>query len=925
MGLKMDINTAEFTIDKKYTIKPLMTIEEIKNSNLKEIMDERSKIQLEEDLIDPLFIRGTIYGEEVSVRLDIAKGKLIGIYIAVDSEEISECYRADNKERLERINNIQIAQIEGINEIEHKKVQELYNMYGEFPSEDSLAESIKNLQNEVKSASDQINHINQEKNNLEAVEEAFNIVDDIYNKYEESGFDESVIKENADKLIKYEKVKEILKKTDIENNVELRKRIDDYNADIEKLEQIQNNLNMQSNQISDLYSAYQKYKDIGTKKLNKLKKELICNLKAKDELKNILAHNNDKMTHDFCEEKIKEIDMSIETLDNEISGIVIVDKNKIDDMIDYLKQQLSNEERYLTENNSLNSSDTENEIKKLTENAKRELNSSFVNKLDDINEFYNLENKIAEVQKEMKLKEKAIELQKEGKILEIVKEKLEIIDRYKPIVDIMDKYKTDEFFKNSYENKYGEKINEYNQTKNELESVNINTWDEYLAIENIYIEKQKELLGNRNISEIISLDNIKEFEKITKYKIKQNKIIEKYSEPLSKDIDENINIQHQDEVSGFERDLLKDNEKDINQNDLEQLENEVLNNVIDENINIHNQDEVVGFNKDELTDNEEDIRQNNLEQSENEVLNNVIDENIDMHDEDEVSGFDNDPLKDEEKDIQQNKINKLKNELLCNLKAQDQLMNIYFHNNDNIIQDFCGEKIKEIDINIENLDKEINGTVTEDKSEIDDIIDYLKQKLIDENRYSLEDNSLNDISKENKIKEITKSAMEKIDSDVFSKFKDINELYNIEKEVDEIQKEIDLKENIVEFRTERENLKNAEKMLKIKDEYVSPVENVNKSKSNKFLVGLYKKNEVVQEDPETEKYNLAIEYLESVNINSWDEYAEAKEIFEIMEKKILGDVDVSSIKSLNIKRDLDKIDEHKNKMKEIIKQSNSVY
>lgn len=102
MGMKMDINTGELIIDEKYVIKPLMTVEEIRNSNLKEIMDEDSKVWLEKRPSHPMFIRTMIDGEEVSIELDIIKA-LEGINIKVDPAGISECYHTDDEERFNKI------------------------------------------------------------------------------------------------------------------------------------------------------------------------------------------------------------------------------------------------------------------------------------------------------------------------------------------------------------------------------------------------------------------------------------------------------------------------------------------------------------------------------------------------------------------------------------------------------------------------------------------------------------------------------------------------------------------------------------------------------------------------------------------------------------------------------------------------------
>lgn len=879
--MEININKAELIIDKKYIIKPLMTIEEIENSDLKKIIDKKSKIQLKEDTTYPLFIRRIIDGQEVSVKLDITKKRLTGIYITSNPDGISEYYNTDDKGKLGEINNIQIAQIEGINEVEHKKVKELCNIYGGFPSEDNLDESVRNLQNKVKSISDQINNFNQKIINLESIEEANNAIEDIYNKYEESGFDENVLKENLDNISKYEKIKETLKATDIKDNVEIRKTIEEHKSNIKKLEQTKNNLNLESKQISDSYNAYQKYKDIGTRKLNQLKKELLCNFKAKDELRNVFIHNNYKKIKGFCKEKIQEIDMRIDTLDKEINIIGIMDKNKIDDNIDYIKQKLTDGEKYWQENNSLIDIRKENEIKEIIKNAMEEMEPSVSNKLNAINELYNIENKIAEVEKEIELKEDVIELQEEGKILEIVKEKLEIMDKYKPIMAIMDDPLNNELFKESYEKKYGKKIKEYNQAKNDLESMEINNWDKYEEAKSIYDKKQKNLLEDKNVSEVTSVDNIKEFEKIAKYKNKQNEIVKKNSNPVNIVIDEKFGIGDKDDESRLNEDLLKDNETKNNLN--------VENNQISDSYSDYKKHEDIGENK--LDQLEEDIDQNKLDQLKEDIDGNQLNEAID-----------------------EEKLDQLKKELLCNLKGKDELTNIFVHNSDKSTQNFCEEKIKEINMNIEKLDNQINIVGITDASEIDDKIDYMKQKLIDEKRYFQENNSLNDSDKETEIREITKNAMKDIDLNIWRELNVISELYNIQNEIIQVEKELELKENVIQLQEEEKRLQIAKEKLRIIDDNSYIMDTVNKYNSNNFFQNPYGN----QFSKTIKKYNQAKSDLESMEIPNWDKYKEVKSIYDKKKKDLLVDKNGSKATRLDDTKQYQKIINYKNKQNEII-------
>ena len=879
--MEININKAELIIDEKYIIKPLMTIEEIENSNLKKIIDKKSKIQLEEDTTYPLFIRRIIDGQEINVKLDITKKRLAGIYITSNPDSISEYYNTDDKGKFAQTNDIQVPQIEGINELEHKKVKELCNIYGRFPSEDNLDESVKGLQNKVKSISDQINNFNQKIINLESVEEANNAIEDIYNKYEESGFDENVLKENLDNIAKYEKVKEELKATDIKDNAEIRKMIEEHKSNIKKLEQTKNNLNVESKQISDSYNAYQKYKDIGTRKLNQLKKELLCNFKAKDELRNVFIHNNYKKIKFFCKEKIQEIDMRIDKLDKEINIIGIMDKNKIDDNIDYIKQKLIDGEKYWQENNLLIDSRKENEIKDIIKNVMEEMEPSVSNKFNAINELYNIENKIAEVEKEIELKEDVIELREEGKILEIVREKLEIIDKYKPIMAIMDDSLNNELFKESYEKKYGKKIKEYNKAKSDLESMEINNWDKYKEAKSIYDKKQKSLLEDKNVSEVTSVDNIKEFEKIVKYKSKQNEIVKKNSNSVNIVTDENIGIGDKFEESRLDEDLLKDNETKNNLN--------VENNQISDTYSDYKKHEDIGENK--LDQLKEDTAENELDQLKEDIDENQLEEDID-----------------------EDKLDQLKKELLCNLKGKDELTNIFVHNNDKSTQSFCEEKIKEINMNIEKLDNEINIVGIAYTSEIDDKIDYMKQKLADEKRYLQENDLLNDNDKENEIREIAKNAMKDIDLNIWRELNVISELYNIQNEIIQVEKELELKESVIQLQQEEKRLETAKEKLRIIDDNKYIMDTVNKYNSNNFFQNPYGN----QFSKTIKKYNQAKSDLESMEIPDWDKYKEVKSRYDKRKKNLLVDKNGSKATRLDDTKQYQKIVNYKNKQKEII-------
>lgn len=99
MGLKLDIKTGILTIDEKYEIKPLMTLEELQNSNLVELMDEESKKELSEGDGTMLMIR-TKYNEDEAIISLLCYKKLTRVEITVDPAGSSEAYHTDNQDKL---------------------------------------------------------------------------------------------------------------------------------------------------------------------------------------------------------------------------------------------------------------------------------------------------------------------------------------------------------------------------------------------------------------------------------------------------------------------------------------------------------------------------------------------------------------------------------------------------------------------------------------------------------------------------------------------------------------------------------------------------------------------------------------------------------------------------------------------------------
>ena len=130
--MKVDIESGIITIDNEHILKPLMTVEEIRGSNLVELMDEESKETLMEDPTYPIFMECNIDGEEISIKLDISKEKLRGVYIKVDPTEISRSYQNDDMDTFNEIVNKNAA---FMREIFKGNTNRLYNFkwgYAEF-------------------------------------------------------------------------------------------------------------------------------------------------------------------------------------------------------------------------------------------------------------------------------------------------------------------------------------------------------------------------------------------------------------------------------------------------------------------------------------------------------------------------------------------------------------------------------------------------------------------------------------------------------------------------------------------------------------------------------------------------------------------------------------------------------------------------
>lgn len=178
--------------------------------------------------------------------------------------------------------------------------------------------------------------------------------------------------------------------------------------------------------------------------INKFKKDLLCRLKAKDELINIRENSESIEVKDVCEINIKNFDPSINRLEEEVKLNGDKYKEPIDDYIKYMKDKISDIKGY---------SEKEHPMK-------------------DIMKEKSIQQIVEAVLKVMK--PEATE-----NLLNTAKERLETLDKYKEIVDT---YNSKIVSKNSYGNKHASEIQEYNKAKKMLESIEINNWDDYEAV-----------------------------------------------------------------------------------------------------------------------------------------------------------------------------------------------------------------------------------------------------------------------------------------------------------------------------------------------------------------------------------------------------------------------------------------------------------
>ena len=99
MAIEMDINTGILTINDKYEIRPLMTWEEVANSNLVELMVDFSKEKIKNKRKGTFLLKTEVDGETLAIDMDLYD-ELLTIKLTIDPKAISECYHSDNPEGL---------------------------------------------------------------------------------------------------------------------------------------------------------------------------------------------------------------------------------------------------------------------------------------------------------------------------------------------------------------------------------------------------------------------------------------------------------------------------------------------------------------------------------------------------------------------------------------------------------------------------------------------------------------------------------------------------------------------------------------------------------------------------------------------------------------------------------------------------------
>ena len=239
---------------------------------------------------------------------------------------------------------------------------------------------------------------------------------------------------------------------------------------------------------------------IHTPNVDPFKRELLCTLKAKDNLNIIAIQTDDSKVKKICSEKLAEVDSNLEKVEGQIFLRGIIDKTTFDEKIDYLKQKVNNLQRYLPENKMLNNDNKEKQINELSMDILESNKIDGCKFLKTINEFCDISSTV--IAEETEIREmskiyKQIDILENDEIdLAEIKCDLETIDKYKPIVE---KYNQKKSFKKANENEHINEISKYNRAEKHLESKGITNWDQYNKAKEIHNEKEKELENKKSL------------------------------------------------------------------------------------------------------------------------------------------------------------------------------------------------------------------------------------------------------------------------------------------------------------------------------------------------------------------------------------------------------------------------------------------
>jgi len=176
-----------------------------------------------------------------------------------------------------------------------------------------------------------------------------------------------------------------------------------------------------------------------TPNVDSFKRELLCNLKAKDNLNAIDIQTDDSKVKKICSEKLMEVNNNLEKVEGKIASRGIIDKTTFDEKIDYLKLKVKNLQRYLPENKLLNDENKEKQINELSINIIESNKIAGCKPLNTINEFCDISSTViaeeTEIREMSKIYKQIDILENDKSDLAEIKCNLETIDKYKPIVE----------------------------------------------------------------------------------------------------------------------------------------------------------------------------------------------------------------------------------------------------------------------------------------------------------------------------------------------------------------------------------------------------------------------------------------------------------------------------------------------------------